>query len=300
MAGSGVSHLDGAEHAVPRRLDLVERLAGPAPGSRVGRDECRDVVRRVRLAEDEDDLLRPGRGPGRFGVMSAAHGSSAGADAAGQADRGRGRPGAAVEPLRPRNSVRSAVNDLRPRPDVGEGDRPAKLPGPGVAGQHGAGLRVELADDLQRRVVADGAQHPLGVERRRQPPGPVAGVAHRQADQLDRVVGRDEHQQVLLQSVTRRVKRRVALAVADGDGRAGAARQGRRRPDLAGLLVAQIDDLAGRVGDRVVAPGRQAVHLAVAGPGVARPGLGHQEAEAGVGEHVDPRGRRQASATGRR
>ena len=67
---------------------------------------------------------------------------------------------------------------------------------------------------------------------------------------------------------------------------------GRRRPELAGLLVAEVNGLAGRIGDGIVAPGGQAVHLAVAGPGVAAAGLGDQAAEAGVGEHVDPRGRR--------
>jgi hypothetical protein len=73
------------------------------------------------------------------------------------------------------------------------------------------------------------------------------------------------------------------------DGRRLAATGARCRcPEVPGLLVAEIEDLAGRVGDRVVAPRGEAVQLGVARPGVAAAGLGDQAAEARVGEDVAP------------
>ena len=86
--------------------------------------------------------------------------------------------------------------------------------------------------------------------------------------------------------------------MADGDGRPSPAGQGRRGPILAGRLVAQVNRLTGRVGDRVIGPGRQTVHLAVAGPGVAGPGLCDEAAGDGIGQDVDPRGRGEPRAAG--
>ena len=229
--------------------------------------------------------------------MTAAHGSSVAPTRPDRPTR-RSAAGAAGEPWRPRNSARSAVDECGRAPTPRKASRPAKAPAPGRARQDGPGLRVALAHDLQRRVVPDRSQHPLGVVGRRQPSGLVARVPHGQARELDRVVRRDEQQQFLLQPVALADVPGVALAVADGDGRPGPAGQGRRGPELAGGFVAQVDRLAGRVGDRVVGPGRQPVHLAVAGPGVAGPGVGREAAEAGVGQDVDPRGRGQPRAAG--
>ena len=86
----------------------------------------------------------------------------------------------------------------------------------------------------------------------------------------------------------------IALAVTDQCRLGRRNRQRGWAPDLAALLVSQVDDLARRVRDRVVAPGRQPVRLAVARPGKPGPALGDQEAETGVGDDVDPRGGGQA------
>src|SRR4051812_36762272 len=64
------------------------------------------------------------------------------------------------------------------------------------------------------------------------------------------------------------------------------------RPEPAGLLVAQVERLAGRVDERVVRPGRQAVLLAVGLPGGAGAALRDDEPEGRVGDHVHPRRRR--------
>ena len=69
--------------------------------------------------------------------------------------------------------------------------------------------------------------------------------------------------------------------------------EGRRAPDLARLLIAEIDDFAGTVRHRIVVPGRQAIGLAVPRPGESGAGFGDEESELGVGNDVDPRCRRQ-------
>jgi len=81
------------------------------------------------------------------------------------------------------------------------------------------------------------------------------------------------------------------LAVADDCRRPTAARCRCRRPELPGFFVTKIDHLARRIADRVVAPGSEAVHLAVICPGITAAGFGHQATDIGTGEHVAPGGR---------
>ena len=84
----------------------------------------------------------------------------------------------------------------------------------------------------------------------------------------------------------------VPLSVAHAVRRPARAGQGRRRPDLARLVVAQVERLAGRVRDRIVRPRGDPIRLAVALPGEARPALRDQEPEARIRDDVDPRRRR--------
>src|SRR5262249_50176992 len=75
-----------------------------------------------------------------------------------------------------------------------------------------------------------------------------------------------------------------------------ADRQRRRRPDLAGLLVAEEDGLSRSVANGIVRPGRELVLATVARPRESGSGLGHEKAEAGVRDHVRPWSRRVLSA----
>ena len=229
-------------------------------------------------------------------VITAAAGSSAGPSRPERPTR-PSAAGADTEPWRPRNSVRSAVTTGSDGPVARKAVCPAKLPAQAFRARTAPHSGSRSADHLQRGVLADGAEHPFGIIRRRQAARPVAVVSQREAHELDRVVGRHEHQQVLIQLMTDVGVAREALAMTDGDGRAWSARQGRGRPDLARLLVAQVDHLARRVRTRVVRPRGEAVHLAVARPGVAQAGLGHQASESRVGQHVGPGGRRQGRST---
>src|SRR6267142_1180070 len=84
----------------------------------------------------------------------------------------------------------------------------------------------------------------------------------------------------------------VALPVPGGVGCGLVTdRQGRRTPQLTGLLVAQIDDLAWPIGDGVVRPGRELVLATAARPGVAAALDRDLKAERGIGDDIDPRGR---------
>jgi len=68
--------------------------------------------------------------------------------------------------------------------------------------------------------------------------------------------------------------------------------QGRGRPEMAGLFIAQIDRLAAGVTEGVVVPGGQAELMGIFTPGVGAAALGDQGAEVGIGQHVAPRRRR--------
>src|SRR3954453_16926165 len=66
----------------------------------------------------------------------------------------------------------------------------------------------------------------------------------------------------------------------------------RRRPELAGILVAQVDPFAGRTVDRVIRPGREVILTAVPAPRVTTARLGDDEAELLISDDVRPWQRR--------
>ena len=150
---------------------------GPAGGG-VGRDESPRLVPACPPGPGRRRPPPPGRGPASIGVMSAAHGSSAGPARPDRPTRpsaaGCGRRAVAAQEL-------GAVggDGARPRADGRRRRRwPAKSPA--------QALRASTAPVSASRshTTCSGAlsrtrpEHPLGVERRRQPPRPVAGVAH--------------------------------------------------------------------------------------------------------------------------
>ena len=164
---------------------------------------------------------------------------------------------------------------LRRRTRGHEGDLLGEVAGPGIPRQYRAALRIALTDNLQRSVFTDGSKNPFGVVRRRQTPGPIAVISHRQAHQLDRIVGRDENQKVLIEITTVMRVASVALAVANGHRCPRSQRQGRGCPEVTRFLVAQIDHFTWRVRSRIIRPGSEAVHLTIARPTVAQTSLCH-------------------------
>ena len=108
--------------------------------------------------------------------------------------------GAASEPLRPRNSVRSHVHVRGRSVDVREGHGRRKVRVEAIASQQGARLRVDLGDDAHGRLVADGAEHPFREEGGGQAARLPADVAHFETDQFDRVGRRHEEQQFVIEA----------------------------------------------------------------------------------------------------
>ncbi len=106
----------------------------------------------------------------------------------------------------------------------------------------------------------------------------------------------DELDQVELDAVVQMLEPAVPGAVTGDVGRLLAAdRQRRRAPQLAGVVVADVDRLAHRVADGIVRPRRELVLAAVPRPGVAGARLGDLEPERRVGDDVQPRRRRRLS-----
>ena len=67
-----------------------------------------------------------------------------------------------------------------------------------------------------------------------------------------------------------------------------ADRRGRRAPHLAGLLIAQIQHLAGAIGDRIVRPGSDLMFPAVERPGEAAAIGRNLKTKLRIGDHIDP------------
>src|SRR5439155_12849692 len=119
---------------------------------------------------------------------------------------------------------------------------------------------------------------------------------HGETGDLDGVVEGDELQQMERHAVAHALEPAVPLSVSGHVGPARLAdRQRGRAPELAGLVIPDIDRLARRVTHRVVGPRGELMLAAVYRPRVAGAGLGHLEAEARIGDHVDTGGGRPLS-----
>src|SRR3546814_358606 len=90
------------------------------------------------------------------------------------------------------------------------------------------------------------------------------------------------------------VKYAVAETMPARIGALAPAWPGRRRPELAGILVPDVKRFARRVADRVVGPWRQPKLVRVLAPGVGATTFGDDGPEPRVGKHVGPGGGRRA------
>ena len=97
---------------------------------------------------------------------------------------------------------------------------------------------------------------------------------------LESVVQRHKLDEVKPDAVTLMLEPAVARAVmGDVGGILAADRQRRGTPQLAAVVIPNVDRLAGRIAHWIVGPWRELVLAAVPVPGVARPGLGDHESE---------------------
>ena len=138
-------------------------------------------------------------------------------------------------------------------------------------------------------AVAVDAQHPFGVVGHGEPPRPPGEIGHAQGHGLRGGVRPGERTHPLLQPVGRVLVGRVAGPVPDHVRHRRPRGPRGRRPDRAGLLVAEVDRLRRQVGQRIVAPGRQPVLAAVARPGRPETRLGAQEPSGFGRDYIAPR-----------
>ena len=80
----------------------------------------------------------------------------------------------------------------------------------------------------------------------------------------------------------------VAKAMTNDIGRSAAGRQWCGRPELSGLLIANIESLSSAVKDRIIAPWSQSEFMRVLNPGVGGTALRNNRPEVGIGQHIDP------------
>ena len=178
-------------------------------------------------------------------------------------------------------------------PQVEEGNPPGEVVGPGVPGEKRPGALAEPGDDERRGGGTQGAEHPLDV--RGDGEGPCAGRPVRDPEPADLHGILEGHvlEKLELDAMGAMGETAVSLPVTTMIGPGLLADgQGGRPPEVSGVVVAQIDGLSGRIGHRVVRPGRELVLPAILRPGVAGARFRDLEPQSLVGDHVDPRGGR--------
>ncbi len=170
----GRPHLDRALGVVPVARHAAQRRLV------VGRSPAPDEVGRrrgpVRLAEQHEDLGPRPVGELEAGLQGGAR-IQAGADGSLQpVARGPGRRAGPDAPLRPRNSVRSAVHAVCRPPRSRKATRPPNSVFHGLRTRSALRLRLQRRDDPGGAGPARGAQRPLGVGGHRQAPGAPGSV----------------------------------------------------------------------------------------------------------------------------
>ena len=249
--------LDGAGDVVPLgRDDLEDEVEVEAA---IAGHERASLIDRRRLSEEEHDLGAAARRQVDLRLKGRA-GIEAGADPAGWM----------ITALQQSRMVRRAVLAQEFRAisgpcglvtaEVREGDAIAELRIPGVLGEERPRGQVDLGDDERRAHVAREAEHPLDVCGHGETAGLAGPVLDREPRDLHRVLDRHELQEVEGDAVRRMLESAVALTMPNDVGRGVLPDRKRgRTPERAGVLVADIDRLARRIGHRIVGPRRELV-----------------------------------------
>src|ERR1700728_327953 len=155
--------------------------------------------------------------------------------------------------------------------EIGKADAAAKLSRPQASREDRTRLRVEFGDDVGRIRRARAAQNPFHVRGDGNAARRAGIVAQGEPGNLDRVIRRNELNQVSRDTVRAVLKTGVALAMArhirrilEADWQRG------RRPDLSAAFVAQIEGFTGWIDHVVIGPGCDLVLVAVYRPGESR------------------------------
>ena len=269
---SGVSTCDRAEQVAPEvgaarrgRRRRALRLA-------VARDELARLLERGGLAEQEADL-------GRLARRELDRGHAAHRSCRGSGPRSRRAPCGPSPPDRPagrcgrRTPCGSRSSECSGRSHARNAQRPGKSR---LRWLCAVSISVSASNHVTTSCCARERESPSThstncvTESVR---GAVTGVGEPQAADAHGVLGGDEPVELVGDAVRLVLEADAALAVADDVGLGRAHGQRRRAPELAGLLVADVDRFAAAVGDRVVVPRGDAVLVAVERPRAADAGL---------------------------
>ena len=162
---------------------------------------------------------------------------------------------------------------------------------PGIACQQRT-AGVDLRHHIRGGVSTIRAQLPLHVGGNRQVSLISRMVSQAQARNLDRVVERYKLDQFGFDVIDMMLEAAESLAMMGDVITVVPDRQCGRCPQCAAVFIAHIEGLDGRIADRIVAPRRQCVFLAVTRPRIAAAGCRGDESELRIGDHVGPRHRR--------
>src|SRR5262245_36649547 len=127
--------------------------------------------------------------------------------------------------------------------------------------------------------LAAGPQDPFRITGCRQRATLRLFVAQFQTGEFEALAGRHGDSQFAVNPLMAMCKPRISASMGDYVILAVADRQGGRRPDIAGLIVAEVNDFTRRVADGVVRPGREFVLATVSRPRISSAGLGDEKSE---------------------
>ena len=180
--------------------------------------------------------------------------------------------------------------------EIGESDARSEAHAPGIAGEDRPRDGVELRGNKRQRGRTRRAENPFDIGRHAEPARPARLIGQHEARNLDRSVDRRVLHEIGRDLVRDMLESAVSASVAGHVCRRGVSDGKRRRtPQVAAVVVSEIEGFAAAVADGVVRPRRDLIFTAVDRPGVAAALGSHLEAERRIGDDVDPRrGRRLA------
>ena len=282
-------HLHCAQYPVPQFLDFAQRRTNV--DCTVAFDERSGIVSVGTFAEQEQHL-------GTFSRIELHRRLQGGTGIQPRA----GAPRQYLPALKRRGVIeaRVAAQELEPvagprrlaPAQIGKRNTIREIRVPGVSCKQGAGCGVELGDHMWRRNASRNSQHPLRIGCDGKSPRSVRKIFENQARDLYRVAHRHELKQIQCDAIRRVLEPAVPLAVADDISRVFFAdRNNGWPPNVAVVIIPDIEGLTRRVADGIVRPWCELVLAAVHRPAVARTGLGDLKAELRICHHVHP-GRR--------
>ena len=277
--------MDGVERGGPIICHLFERFAATFAAA-IFLEQLLDLPGIASEAEAEDDLFFL-----LIGQVTWDHECGAGIEA---------RPDFSREP-KSAQSRRGAEGSVSAEEfgaiaghhaggllDIDESDAAGKVGVIGIAREEGAAAGIDFRHEMREAFVAEFAENPFPVAGGGKFSGAAGNVFNFELGEFDRRIESHKNGQLCFNAVFDVLEYGVAEAVANDVGRFAAGRERSGRPEIAALLVANIERLGGGVSNGIVMPGGEPQFVAILGPGVGASAFGNDRSKLRIGEHVDP------------